>query len=572
MGPSGSGKTTLLTILALRNEASFGSIALNGTPANPDARRLMGFVSQLDLLFPTLTVWETVLFHAQLRLPVSVSLQEKKAIVGEILRKLRLEHIKDNRVGKLGTTGGLSGGERKRVNIACELVHRPPILLLDEPTSGLDATASLEILQILRELTLLGHTVICTIHQPRSALYDLFDRFIFLCDGRTFYFGRREEAISDFAREGFVCPDKANPLDFFIDVLSATRDKGEQFTISSLKDVQKSTDALASQVSSKTVVLDKGYATGFFRQLVVLSSRAFKHEFREPLTSFVSLFQSIFMAAIVALLYSNTSLEEPEAIANRSGAIFFIFINAAFSTASSIKVLIEEMEVVAHEQSSRVYRIPAYYFSKLMSELPMRILSPLIFSCVCYFAIGFQKSFSHWMVFTLLLFLLSYTAASLAVMVGSVLAKPDAANVIVPVSYALLLLFGGSSFISINSIPIFLRWIRTISFFNYAIVGAVINEFSGLVFSCPNDQIEVPCASGTGICQVCRVPTGEVQIKLMGLHKESIGTSVLALVLMIVVLRVIAAAALFWRHRTVNVSKSKVLPDSDLHSMPQEDA
>ena len=213
----------------------------NGTPADELTallRRISAYVTQEDILFPTLTVRETISFFAELRLsPKEFSREQREARVTHILEQLRMTHRADSRIGN-EEKRGLSGGEKKRVAIGCQLVADPAVVFLDEPTSGererlcfcgvllmlrchqgLDSYNSLMVMKLLRDLCSEGKTVVCTIHQPRSSIYEMFDQLLILNGGSTVYFGPAAEATTYFTGLGFPVPRHANPADYFIDVL-----------------------------------------------------------------------------------------------------------------------------------------------------------------------------------------------------------------------------------------------------------------------------------------------------------------------------------------------------------------
>ncbi|KNC54353.1 uncharacterized protein AMSG_10348 [Thecamonas trahens ATCC 50062] len=224
MGPSGAGKSTLLNVLAGRISFSdmSGQVLVNGQPRSTAFKRIAGYVTQDDFLIPTLTVRETLNFHAQLRLGNSVSAATRVARVEKVIAQLELTHVADSRIGDR-LIRGISGGERRRVSIATELVTSPRILFLDEPTSGLDSCTASAIMATLRELaTSSALTVILSIHQPRSSIYASFDNLILLSKGSTLYNGRAAGATGHFAQLGHPCPQDFNPADFLIDLVTAS--------------------------------------------------------------------------------------------------------------------------------------------------------------------------------------------------------------------------------------------------------------------------------------------------------------------------------------------------------------
>ncbi|KAI9357705.1 P-loop containing nucleoside triphosphate hydrolase protein [Pilaira anomala] len=234
MGPSGAGKTTLLDILAKRTKSgkSTGSIYINGQQvSNSHYKKLIGYVDQEEVMIPTLTVYETILYSALLRLPRTMSKAAKKFRVMEVMQELNIDGIKDAKIGQPGARS-ISGGERRRVAIACELVTSPSILFLDEPTSGLDAYNAFNVVECLVTLAKnYNRTVIFTIHQPRSNIVTLFDQLVLLASGRIVYSGPEVEAQNYFKQIGYPCPSGFNIADYMIDLtMGAVRRKPNQPT------------------------------------------------------------------------------------------------------------------------------------------------------------------------------------------------------------------------------------------------------------------------------------------------------------------------------------------------------
>ncbi|CAI5755757.1 unnamed protein product [Candida verbasci] len=221
MGGSGAGKTTLLDILAGKNKDGeiSGNIYINGNSIDAKHyKSIVGFVDQEDHLIPTLTVYETVLNSALLRLPRDMSFTQKQARVIEVLNELRILHIKDRVIGS-NFKRGISGGEKRRVSIACELVTSPSILFLDEPTSGLDSYNARNVIESLVKLSRdYERTIVFTIHQPRSNIVSLFDKLILLSDGDLIYSGDMIKANDFFTKNGYKCPLGYNIADYLIDI------------------------------------------------------------------------------------------------------------------------------------------------------------------------------------------------------------------------------------------------------------------------------------------------------------------------------------------------------------------
>lgn len=219
LGPSGSGKTTLLTGLGGRlvHGNLDGAITYNNKPFSNAMKRNTGFVTQDDVLYPHLTVTETLVFTALLRLPGTLTVQEKTAHAEAIITQLGLTRCKDSIIGG-PLLRGISGGERKRVSIGQEMLINPSLLFLDEPTSGLDSTTAQRIVSTLRDLAKGGRTIVMTIHQPSSRLFYMFHKVLLLSEGNPLYFGRGEDAMGYFSSVGYSPLVAMNPSDFLLDL------------------------------------------------------------------------------------------------------------------------------------------------------------------------------------------------------------------------------------------------------------------------------------------------------------------------------------------------------------------
>jgi len=235
LGGSGSGKTSLLNILAGRainnrdNNHIQGEIKLNGhTIATGVIEKMMksiaGYVTQDDYLLHNLTVRETLRYAALLKLPRIMTRKQKLQQVENIIQELRLTQCAETIIGG-HFVRGVSGGERRRVSIGIQLLTNPSILFLDEPTSGLDSTTAHNVVATLLTLSRKNRTIISTIHSPRSDIFYMFDKVIFLSRGEVAYFGRASDMVSYFSKIGFQCPIYSNPADFALDIINVDTKK-----------------------------------------------------------------------------------------------------------------------------------------------------------------------------------------------------------------------------------------------------------------------------------------------------------------------------------------------------------
>ncbi|CAI5490031.1 unnamed protein product [Closterium sp. Naga37s-1] len=253
VGPSGSGKTTLLDVLAHRIAAAAataapsgaqqtrqaipssaaaaagcgrtGHIELDGVPMTSNMmRRVSAYVMQDDLMHPTLTARETLMFSAEMNLPSRLfSRREKEARVERLLEILGLSHVANTIIGDENRRG-VSGGERKRVAIGAHIVHDPKILFLDEPTSGLDSTNACRVVNILHDIAVQSHSiVVMVLHQPSFRILELVDRIMLLSAGNAVFFGAPRRMPAFFAEFGRPVPQFANPTEYALELLDRLR-------------------------------------------------------------------------------------------------------------------------------------------------------------------------------------------------------------------------------------------------------------------------------------------------------------------------------------------------------------
>lgn len=247
MGGSGAGKSTFVNVLMGKAHATDGKIKINGHQQDMSKyKKLIGYVPQDDIVFPELTVRENILHSARVRLPQRWRDRDIQEHVDALIASLQLTHVQHSRVGDAARPV-ISGGQRKRVNIGMELAAAPMAIFLDEPTSGLDATSAASIMKLLRAISRLGVTTIAIIHQPRERIFLGFDQIMLLAQGRSVYSGPTEGVQTYFEGLGFAFPQRANPADALIDIITGdgaeyctTPARGSDTEVSSLIDAWKS--------------------------------------------------------------------------------------------------------------------------------------------------------------------------------------------------------------------------------------------------------------------------------------------------------------------------------------------
>jgi ABC-type multidrug transport system ATPase subunit len=510
MGGSGAGKSTLLNTLAGRiGEGELkGDILVDGRVRNEATWKLQcAYVEQDDILFENLTVQETLMYSAMLRLPRRFSKAEKSKRVDNIIAQLGLEQCRNTRIGN-EVNRGISGGERKRVSIGVELVTDPHILFLDEPTSGLDAFNAFNAIESIKKLAKAENKIVLmTIHQPRTDILELFDKIILLSAGKTLWFGDLDGAIAHFGNMGYPLPPKTNPSDFFLDTITPDRRTPELFEESmerikrfyaSYKEIEKPLDITKENtpvVSSKVE-----WPSTWIFEFIVLLGRNLIDNFRSLAVVGAALGQALFLAVLISALYWQVK-NDASGIQNRLGVFFFLSINLTFSVVfPSINVFPEQKRLIKRERAAGSYRSTSAFLAKWISNLPTMLMTNLIMAVIVYWTVGLRATVGQFFTFIAIVVVHGLCANSFGLLIGAAVPNATVGQLIAPMAVIIFLLFGGL-LINLDSVPEFLRWIQWTSLISYTYKALAQNEFDAdLKFTCSPGS---PCfSSGVDVVNI----------------------------------------------------------------------
>uniref|UniRef100_A0A804R3T4 ABC transporter domain-containing protein n=1 Tax=Zea mays TaxID=4577 RepID=A0A804R3T4_MAIZE len=401
MGPSGSGKTTLLKILGGRLGGGVkGHITYNDTPYSPCLKRRIGFVTQDDVLFPQLTVEETLVFAAFLRLPACMSKQQKRDRVDAIIAELNLERCRHTKIGG-AFVRGVSGGERKRTSIGNEILVDPSLLLLDEPTSGLDSTSASKLIFILQRLAKTRRTIITTIHQPSSRMFHMFDKLLLISDGHAIYHGKARDCMHHFSSLGFVPEIPMNPAEFLLDLATGNLDdisvpealRGspdpQEFRSQVIRHLQLKYRAGAEAPAGRRTPTEqlrlavrahnkdrRRRSIGWLQQFAVLSRRTFRERASDYLDK-MRLAQAVGVALLLGLLWWKSQTGNEAQLRDQVGLIFYICIFwTSSSLFGSVYVFPFEKLYLVKERKADMYRLSAYYASSTLCDAVPHVVYP----------------------------------------------------------------------------------------------------------------------------------------------------------------------------------------------------
>lgn len=482
MGPSGGGKTTLLEILAdrVRSGEVEGSVELNGAAREARAfRAIASYVTQEDSLLGSFTVLETLQMAAKLSLPSSITNALIHERVESVLDGMGLRSCADTRVGDVFTKG-ISGGQKRRLSMAIELLSNPSILLLDEPTSGLDSTSTYNIIKLIQNLCQKeGKSVICTIHQPSSLVCEMFTNIVILSAGETVYCGPRADMVTHFASAGYDCPAYSNPAEYFIGLVNADFEGHadipallvayERSTIAKTVCAQIESDR-ASAAKNPSGSRDARVKASPWRQFLVLLHRNLLNNARNPGIFWVRIVMYTTLAAMFGTmyLYTNKNISDNDISVLLFGAhAFFVFMSVAV-----VPFFVEERAVFLRERVNSSLNVCSYVAANFLAAIPGMFAMSLIVSCLLVFLVGL-KCFGY---FLLNIFLSLLVAESMMRVVGA--ASPHGIiGLVVGASIFGLFMLCEGFMVPKRAIPDYWVWVYYLAFHTYAFETFMHKEF-----------------------------------------------------------------------------------------------
>ena len=579
MGPSGSGKSWIVanrvllftsmsefivfSLYHIKGKTSLLSVAagLLADPANDlikDStirvngekgvlpKNLVGVVWQEDLLLPNLTVRETVRFAARLKSPKHFSDEEVDKLVDETLAQLGLSDVKDSLIGSSsgGKGRGISGGERKRVSVAVELVAKPSVLLLDEPTSGLDSSTALQLMLTLKDLAAMGHAIAVVIHQPRTSIFDLFDNLLLLEKGQVVYEGKASgvksylESVPDLKK----LPPETGKADWLMDLITEDEDRegggmlpllwGSLWEQGNAQAVESDVEKGLSSITELKQNQPK-FHVGFFTQLKMLTMRAAKQQRGERLTQ-VTFLLAVLQIAFTSLAWGRLP-DTTDYVYNKASLLFFVIVAQSNGIViSSMLAFSSERRLLSRERAKKMYGVLPYFLAKTASDMINSVALPMLYGCVVYWICGFLGTAKAFFTFALIFYLTVSAAQSTGLFLSLVIPNFSVALILAPPICLSLIILGGF-YIPYDSINPALSWASWISMARYGYSAFIINEFGGRTIECA--QWSTP-DSMVGMSE-CPLP-GESVIAYYGIEGvwTSIWTNVAMLVLIQVVMRV----------------------------------
>ncbi|XP_067681293.1 ATP-binding cassette sub-family G member 8-like [Haliotis asinina] len=537
MGSSGSGKTSLLDVIACRTMTGevTGEVYLNGvarTRTMLDA--CSAYVRQDDRLLGNLTVRETLMFVAQLKLPTNMKQIEMEDRVKNVMSELGLSHVADTRVGN-SEIRGVSGGERRRISIGIQLLVDPSILFLDEPTSGLDSFTAHHLVNTLSNLAKNDRTVLLSIHQPRSDIFELFDMVLLLSRGQVVYFGEAKKMVDYFTDLGFPCPELTNPCDHYMDL--ATVDTTTDNTENRTSDISDSLVAAyarhAASASLEDISADSNtkksgfdpidaafktnnYNPGQLKQFSVLFNRSMRNIVEDYALLLIQFLQALSMSLILGFVFFELKRDQLS-LRDHFGLLYMISVMYPYMIVLDvIGQCHKERRYLYFELQDKLYSVGAYYFAKLLSELPFHTFYVTVYTIPMYFLADLEQDPWIFLKVFAIVFISVYCSRSLAMFSASLMPTFQISGFFAQSFFSIFIMSAGF-FINLDNILFWLRWVADVSYLRWGFEGLCLVVVSPLNFTCD------------GIPEAFCVQTGEEAMSMYAFRDEQVWEAVVGI-------------------------------------------
>ncbi|XP_076793972.1 ATP-binding cassette sub-family G member 3-like isoform X2 [Arvicanthis niloticus] len=443
MGPQDGSRSLFLDVLAARRDPCglSGDILINGKPRPANFKCTSGYVPQNDVVLGTVTVRENLEFSATLRLPMTITSDEKRRRINEVLKLLHLD--------KEQNIKPTSKELKKKTSIAMELVTEHPILFLDDPTTDLDLTTTTDIISVLRRVSEKGRTIIFSINQPQYSIFSVFDSLTLVASGKLIFHGPAQDALGYFQSAGYKYENHDNPADFFLDIINGgfsnilgTKEDGRDvdkyedlckrqhqvtgelanmYTHSKLyRETRTKLDQLLGEQKLERVsAVETTCITALWHQLGWIIYRSFKNLMGLTQDTVKQAVITVILATAVGITFhvlKNDCIE----VQMRAGLLYLLTVFQCITRVSAGELFVIDRVRFRHEHTSGYYSVSSYFFGKLLAELiPRRLLPSTIFTLITCIITGVQTSLNCFFSMICTVMMLAYAASSLSLSVGA---------------------------------------------------------------------------------------------------------------------------------------------------------
>ncbi|XP_027349846.1 pleiotropic drug resistance protein 1-like isoform X2 [Abrus precatorius] len=499
MGVTGAGKTTLMDVLAGRKTGGYigGNISISGYPKKQETfARISGYCEQNDIHSPHVTVYESLLYSAWLRLSPDISAETRKMFIDEVMELVELKPLRNALVGLPGVNG-LSTEQRKRLTIAVELVANPSIIFMDEPTSGLDARAAAIVMRTVRNTVDTGRTVVCTIHQPSIDIFESFDELLLMKQGgQEIYVGplghHSSHLISYF--EGIQGVNKIkdgyNPATWMLEVSTSAKEMelGIDFAeVYKNSELYRRNKALIKELSSpapgsQDLYFPSQYSTSFFTQCMACLWKQHWSYWRNPLYTALRFLYSTAVAVLLGSMFWNlgSKIEKQQDLFNAMGSMYAAVLLIGIKNANAVQPVVSvERTVFYREKAAGMYSALPYAFAQVLIELPYVLVQAVVYGIIIYAMIGFEWTVTKvfWYLFFMYFTFLYFTYYGM--MSVAVTPNQHISSIVSSAFYSVWNLFSGF-IVPRPRIPVWWRWYSWGNPVAWSLYGLVASQYGDI--------------------------------------------------------------------------------------------
>ncbi|XP_060530765.1 ATP-binding cassette subfamily G member 4-like [Cylas formicarius] len=540
LGPSGAGKSTLLNVLAgYKVHHATGQVSINGRLRNlKDFGKISRYIMQDDLVQPMLTVQESMMVAANLKLDLNATQQEKCNAIQEILDLLRLTSTVDTR------TTELSGGQRKRLSIALELLNNPPVLFLDEPTTGLDDLSCSQCIALLKQIALGGRTVVCSIHTPSASIFSKFDSVYIMSMGQCIYQGFGLDVVFFLSNLDLHCPKHYNPADFIIEVASGEYGNYQEKLVSTIdngriKYCEKNDTRLTESerkfsvngiyAEDDTPEIHSNYPKeklGWMQQYKILLMRMWVQMWRDKCYMLLRVILHIITGVLIGNVYLGMGVDGSKTLFVFG---FYFICLIFFMYIPMMPCLLQfprEFQLIKREHFNKWYRLSAYFAALTTSTLPVHLVLGCIYVMLVYFLTNQPMELNRLSMFYFICMMTAVISESLGLLIASQFSIVNSVFVgpVIAVPFMLLAVygFGGGYY----SIPKWIRIAMYCSYLRYSLEGLIQTMLTGREkLACPEHE------------EFCIYTDLEYFVKEIGMQDNIIWIDIAALVVIYLIFR-----------------------------------
>jgi len=568
MGPSGSGKTTFLSCLR-QDVPHVGDVRFAGERFHAGLRQLIGFVEQDDIVLPQLTVRQSLMFLAELRFGIGSA--EAAARVEEVVATVSLGRVVESRVGDGGGGERISGGERKRLCIARELLGEPQLLICDEPTSGLDSTMAEQVIRVMRSLSDIGKvSVVASIHQPSSKIFASFDDLHLLREGHTLYFGPTQSTESFFSSYGLRRDPLQSVAEYLMDLLvldpTSSMDLEQQASSSAqegggggipahvLSKVKRHSQTEAAKLHElpDLAVVSKSnrrkHQAPIHRQLFLLARRHYYLMIGEVFTK-LNLVQNIGLMAIAGLLWVRLPFTEADVFPRWGACLWTVGTWMFFPLMAGIATFPAVKRVLEKELRVGCYSLSSFYIARTLLLLPVEFAWPTLWTTGVYWIIDLRPDLVAFLE-TLLLVYFSYTTFEGVGLAISASGLPPGQSSTMAILLITFFFAWTGFFVSLERVPGWIRWCADFNPFRYSVELLMQIVMQGdIEFTCDNVvSAGVVSETGEGCAQTANgtwTLSGAAALKRQGMTSDP--WLCIGVIFLVLVIARVLAFALLWK-------------------------